>query len=117
MGATNPDRLSAPPSPLSAVTIGDMRTQRWIVTADCQQCRTRVHVDLEALMKVLGADYVLWGKHPRCKVWVRWTLDRRCEGRITFLAQSNQTGSAVALRMSGMVRDAINLRSLAATAR
>lgn len=77
-------------------------------------CRTRVHVDLSAVRRVLGDDYVLWGKTSRCKVWVRWTLDRRCEGKVTFLAQSSHSGTAVPLRMTGLVRDTIQLRSQAA---
>lgn len=117
MGARDPDLISAPPSPLAAITLGEMLARRWIVTAYCAQCRTRVHVDLDALTRLLGPDYVLWGKRPRCKVWVRWTLDRRCEGRIDFAAQSSQTGSAVTLKMSGMVEDAIRLRSQAEASR
>jgi hypothetical protein len=111
--AANPDQLCPPPSPTAAVTVGEMRARRWFVTADCQQCRTRVHVDLDVMMKTIGSDFVLWGKRPRCKVWVRWTLDRRCEGRVVFLAQSSQTGSVVPLKMSGAVRDALDLRSQA----
>lgn len=113
MGARDPDLLCPPPSPLAALTVAEMHALRWIITADCRACRTRVHVDLSAVRRVMGDDYVLWGKTSRCKVWVRWTLDRRCEGQVTFLAQSSQTGSEVPLRMSGMVRDAINVRSQA----
>lgn len=111
MGARDPDLSCPPPSPQAAVTVAEMHALRWIVTADCRACRTRVHVDLSAVRRVMGDDYVLWGKTSRCKVWVRWTLDRRCEGKVVFLAQSSQTGSEVPLRMTGMVRDAIMLRS------
>ncbi len=90
-----------------------MAAEKWLVTTYCPQCRTRAYVDLPALAQLLGADYVLWGKPPRCTVWVRWTLDRRCEGRVEFVAQSGLTGSAVTLKMSGMVRDAIRLKSQA----
>ena len=90
-----------------------MHARRWIVTAHCRACGTRVYVDLSALARLVGADYVLWGRHPRCKAWVRWSVDRRCEGKVTFLAQSSQTGSVVPLEMSGLVRDAIELRSQA----
>lgn len=89
----------------------EMNARRWIVTAHCRACGTRVYVDLGALARLVGNDYVLWGRHPRCKVWVRWTVDRRCEGRVVFLAQSSQTGSVVPLEMTGEVRDAITLRS------
>lgn len=113
MGARNPDLVCAPPSPLGALTLAEMHAQRWTITADCRACRTRVHVDLAALRRVMGDDYVLWGKSSRCKVWVRWTLDRRCEGQVTFLAQSSQTGSVVPLRMTGEVQSALDLRSMA----
>lgn len=117
MGSRDPDLIAPPPSPMQAVTIGEMQARRWTITAFCPQCRTRLYVDLDALSRLLGPDYVLWGRHPRCKVWVRWSLDRRCEGRIDFVAQSSQTGSAIPLNMSGMVQDAIRLRSQAAAAR
>ena len=100
---------------MAAITVGEMRALRWTVTADCQQCRTRLHVDLDAFARLMGDDFVLWGKRPRCRVWVRWNLDRRCDGRVEFLAQASQTGSVVPLRMSGMVRQAIDLRSQART--
>jgi hypothetical protein len=44
---------------------------------------------------------------------VRWNVDRHCEGRIDFIAQASLTGSAVPLKMSASVRDAIELRSQA----
>lgn len=117
MGSRNPDLICPPPSPIQAVTLSEMRGLRWIVTAHCRACGTRVYVDLGALAQLVGEDYVLWGKHPRCKAWVRWSVDRRCEGRVTFLAQSSQTGTVVPLEMSGMVRDAIELRSQASMSR
>lgn len=110
MGSRDPDLLCPPPHPLDAVTLGEMHARRWIVTADCRACRTRIHVDLGERLRLLGPDVVLWGKTGRCKVWVRWSLDRRCEGRVVFFAQSSQTGSPVALKMTGEVRDAIRLR-------
>lgn len=114
MGSRDPDLLCPPPSPLQAVTVREMHARRWVVTAHCRACGTRVYVDLDALARLVGDDYVLWGKRPRCKVWARWSVDRRCEGRVTFLAQSSQTGSIVPMQMTGIVRDAIELRSQAA---
>jgi hypothetical protein len=113
MGAINPDRLCPPPNPLGALTLAEMHAARWTILADCPTCRTRFHVNLAAMRRVMGNDYVLWGKTTRCKVWVRWTLDRQCEGRVTFYAQSSQTGSAVALKMSGEVESVIQMRSQA----
>jgi len=115
MGATNPDRLASPPHPLTALTLSEMHARRWIVLADCPACHARTHVDLSALRRLLGDGYVLWGRSTRCKAWVRWSTDRRCEGQVVFLAQSSLTGSAVPLRMTGEVRNAIELRSQAAS--
>lgn len=117
MGSRDPDLICPPPHPLDALTLADMHARRWIVTADCRQCRIRLHVDLAAQRRLLGDDFVLWGKTGRCKVYVRWSLDRRCEGRVIFLAQSSQTGSPVELKLTGEVRDAIRLHSQAAAAR
>lgn len=114
MGAKNPDLIKPPPNPYYAITVAEMRAERWTVTAYCPACRTRTHVDLDALRKLLGDDYVMWGARSRCKVWVRWNLDRRCEGRVSFLAQSSQNGSAVELKMSSEVRARIDLRRQAA---
>lgn len=113
MGARDPDTLCMPPSPMAALTLGEMKARRWTVTADCPSCKTRVFVNLDALRRLLGDDYILWGKTSRCKVWVRWSVDRQCEGKVRFLAQSSQTGSVVVLMMSGEVRSAIDLRSQA----
>lgn len=113
MGARDPDLIATPPSPIAALTVAEMRLKRWTVTAYCARCQTRVYVDLDALARLLGPDYMLWGKHPRCKVWVRWNVDRRCDGRVDFVAQASLTGTAVPLKMSGMVRSAIDLRSQA----
>lgn len=113
MGARDPDSLAPPPHPLVALTLGEMAARRWLILADCPACRARTHVDLSALRRLLGDDYVLWGRRTRCKAWVRWEVDRRCPGSVVFLAQASQTGSAVPLRMSGEVRDAIELRGQA----
>lgn len=113
MGARDPDLLCPPPTPFRAATVGEMLALRWTVTAACRACRTRLHVDLAAVARVMGDDFVLWGARPRCKVWVRWSLDRRCEGRVDLLAQSSQTGSVVPLAMSNQVRDALALRDQA----
>lgn len=113
MGARDPDTLAPPPHPLQALTLGEMQARRWTILADCPACHARTHVDLSALRRLLGDDYVLWGRSTRCKAWIRWSLDRRCEGRVAFLAQSSLTGSAIPLRMTAEVRDALALRAQA----
>lgn len=113
MGARNPDTIASPPSPLRALTVAEMHAERWTILADCPACKTRLHVSTADLRRLAGDDAVLWGKTGRCRVWVRWNPDRRCEGRVTFWAQASMTGSPVPLKMSGEVRDAIQLRSQA----
>ena len=110
MGAKDPDRVNPPPRPSDGLTLSAMHARRWLVTAHCPTCRARVHVDLAALIRLKGDDYVLWGRHARCKTWVRWSLDRRCEGRVTFLAQSCPNGSIVEMKMTREVREAIMRR-------
>jgi hypothetical protein len=117
MGARDPDTIAAPPHPLQGLTLAEMHALRWIVLADCPACHARTHVDLSALRRLLGDGYVLWGRSTRCKAWVRWNVDRRCEGQVAFLAQSSLSGSIVPLRMTGEVRSAIELRSQAAQRR
>ncbi|HYC74548.1 MAG TPA: hypothetical protein VEC04_06890 [Brevundimonas sp.] len=113
MGARDPDAIAPPPHPLQALTLAEMHARRWLVIAACPNCHARTHVDLAALRRLLGDDYVLWGRTTRCKAWVRWEVDRRCPGSVTFLAQSSLSGSTVPLRMTAEVRDAVNLRSQA----
>lgn len=117
MGSRDPDTLAPPPHPLAALTLAEMHARRWTVTAACPVCHARTHVDLSALRRLLGDDYVLWGRTTRCKAWVRWEVDRRCPGSVIFLAQSSQSGSGVPLRMSAEVRDAVALRAQATARR
>lgn len=111
MGAKNPDLIAPPPSPLNALTLADMAARRVVIIAECPTCRVRSHVDLSALCRLLGDDYVLWGRTARCKTWVRWEVDRRCPGRVRFFGAGSISGSVVPLKMSGEVRSALDLRS------
>ncbi|SFS42015.1 hypothetical protein [Brevundimonas viscosa] len=117
MGARDPDTINSPPHPLTALTLAEMHARRWLVLAVCPTCGARTHVDLSALRRLLGDAYVLWGRSTRCKSWVRWEVDRRCPGHVAFWASSSLTGTAVPLRMSGEVRDAVELRAQAAQRR
>lgn len=117
MGAKNPDLIAPPPSPLRVLTLGDMAAQRTVLIAECPVCRGRWHVDLSALRRLMGDDYVLWGRSTRCKTWVRWEVDRRCPGKVRFLAASSVSGSVVELRMTGEVRSAIDWRNQEGQAR
>lgn len=113
MGAKNPDLIAPPPSPGRALTLADMAAQRILILATCPTCRGTWHVDLSVLRRLLGDDYVLWGKTTRCKTWVRWELDRRCPGQVRFMGAGSVGGSVVPLKGSGEVQSAIQLRSQA----
>lgn len=99
-----------------AVTAAEMRAEGWTLRGTCSLCRTQTHVDLGLIIVAKGPDYVLWGRSTRCKVWT-WDDDERCKGRIAFEARSVRGGSWRALRMSGEVQNAIQLRSQAASMR
>lgn len=61
------------------------------------------------MVALLGADFVLWGRHPRCRVWT-WGDNERCAGTVLFEVRSIRGGSWVAMLMTGEVRDAVELR-------
>lgn len=111
MGARNPDLVCPPPRPDEGLTLGEIVGRKWLITAWCGSCRNRVHVDPAALILSRGANYVLWGVRSRCKTWVRWNLDRRCEGRVIFWAQSCPNGSVVEMRRTREVQEAIMRRN------
>lgn len=111
MGAKNPDLLAPPPMPGRDLTLADMAARRIVILAECPTCRTRSHVDLSALRRLLGDDYVLWGRTTRCKTWVRWEVDRRCPGKVRFYGAGSISGSVVELKMSGEVRSAVDWRN------
>lgn len=69
-----------------------MISQGWTVRASCGRCHTRLHVDLRAMVKSSGAELVLWGLSPRCRVWIDHG-DGRCPGRVQFDARSIVGGS------------------------
>lgn len=111
MGAKNPDILAPPPMPARDLTLGDMAARRVMLLAECPACRGRWHVDLSALRRLMGDDYVIWGRTTRCKSWVRWEPDRRCAGKVRFYGAGSVGGSVVELKMSGEVRSAIEWRN------
>ena len=113
MGTKKPDVVRLPPMPSQAVTLAEMRASGWTVRATCTRCKIGLHTDLGQMIGLLGPDFVLWGRHPRCKVWT-WGDNERCAGTILFEVRSIRGGSWVAMRMTGEVRSAIDLRSQAA---
>jgi hypothetical protein len=83
---TNPDRAVPPPSPRTALTLGQMRAQGWELVARCAKCRVTLEVSLDALIRLHGADALWWGRRPTCRV-----VD--CGGRVCFMARSFRLGS------------------------
>lgn len=116
MGARNPDTIRQPPMPAMAVTLAEIRAAGWTVRATCTRCRVSLHVDLGQMLALSGPDLVLWGKHPRCRVWA-YGDDERCPGKIVFEARAVRGGSWRAMTWSGEVAEALNLQRLATTMR
>lgn len=91
MGATNPDRLVSPPSPLTALTLAEIHLQGWELRASCNRCRTQLRVSVPALIRVQGPDVILWGKKPPCPGF-------ECNsGVLTYSARAIPSGSWVAM--------------------
>jgi len=110
MGARNPDTVSFPPMAMQAITVAEIRAIGWTVRATCGRCRISLHTDLNHMVAIAGPDMVLWGKHPRCKVWA-YGDDERCTGRILFEVRSIKGGSWRAMRWTDEVRAAVEMRS------
>lgn len=110
MGRRNADRIRDPPDPLAGLTLGEVRRQGWAVRASCGQCATRLHVEVDVMIRLLGADFILWGRAPQCRAFP-WDSDHRCTGRVTFHARAipggrwvAMTASAAGLKLAAEVR-------------
>lgn len=92
MSTKRPDVISAPPSDMTALTLGEMHQLRWRVTATCSTCGIGLRVQLTALIRVQGPDGVLWGARPPCP-------NVKCEGgHLVYQAQSITGGSWKSLK-------------------
>lgn len=109
MGARNPDTVRIPPMPGQAVTLAEIRAEGWTVRATCTRCRVGLHVDLASMLALLGPDFILWGKSPRCRVWA-YGDDERCPGRVLFEVRAIKGGSWRAMRWDGDVAAAVRRR-------
>lgn len=110
MGRRNPDNIRMSPSPMTAITLAEIRAAGWKVRATCRRCGIGLHVDLGHMAALLGHGFILWGRHPRCRVWT-YGDDERCGGLILFEARAIQGGTWRAMTMTEEVRTAIDLRS------
>jgi hypothetical protein len=83
VGARNPDHRARPVVDVpGSHTLAEMHLRGLEVHARCERCRTRLKVDLPALIRVLGPDASLWRRRPPCRVV-------GCEGRAVFLARAS----------------------------
>ena len=91
MGGINPDRAVSPPRPMWGMTFSEARAQKWTVRTRCQRCGIVLRVNLDVVIKTLGADAIPWGRSPPCPV----VSDNRfpCEGRMIYLARATRHGS------------------------
>lgn len=103
MGRKHPDTANPPPEPYMGLTLGDIRARGWAMRAVCGRCGTRLEVDVGVLIRLLGPQADLWGRHPRCRAFP-WDLEYRCTGRVTFEVRSTPHGSPRRMVEDGMVR-------------
>jgi len=91
MGARNPDRIAAPPSPMAALTLAEIHIVGWELRASCNRCRTSLRVSLPALIRAQGPDAILWGRRPPCPGF-------ECTGGVlTYSARAIPSGSWVSM--------------------
>ena len=92
MSTKAPDVLRAPPSPMAALTLGEMHQARWRLIARCQRCGLAMRASLQLLIRIHGPDCMWWGHQPRCP-------GLACkDGRLTYFAQSITGGSWISLQ-------------------
>jgi hypothetical protein len=91
MGHINPDRMTLPPSPVTALTLAEMRVARWELRAACNRCRVTLRVNLDVMIRAYGPDAVWWGRKPRCP---GFECDR---GVLTYSARAIRGGSWVSM--------------------
>lgn len=103
MGTKKPDVVCAPPDPMMALTAGEMLARKWQVRAVCTACRIALWVELDHVVRIAGADTLMWGARGRCRVW-KWGDHSRCNGVVVFDARSITGGSWRKLALTDQVR-------------
>lgn len=92
MSTKAPDVLCNPPSPLTALTLGEMHQLRWTMIARCSKCSLAMKTNLAALIRLHGPDTMWWGHETACP-------GLECSGgRLTYSCQSINGGSWVSMR-------------------
>jgi hypothetical protein len=81
----NPDRWPIAAWKARCQNIGQMLEDDWEVFAYCPKCRTRLWVNLKALRKAMGRNFILWNRTVRCRA-ADWS-GARCSGRAHFEAK------------------------------
>ena len=78
MGYRNPERRDLAHHLATPATISDMARIGWVVMARCQACQLDLRIDLELMVRLNGADLVLFGRTCRCR-------RMGCSGRMLFM--------------------------------
>ena len=90
-----------------------MAMRGWELVAECERCGVALHVDLVALAKAVGPNFILWGLRPRCRVAIEHG-DGRCTGRVRFRARSIRGGTWVCVSRPGARRSALETQHMLA---
>jgi hypothetical protein len=92
MGNKAPDVLTHPPSPLTALSLGEMHQLRWTMVARCSKCGLAMRTNLAALVRLHGPDAIWWGHETACP-------GLECVGgRLSYSVQSIPGGSWVSMK-------------------
>jgi len=102
MGRRHPDQAHPPPQPWQGLTLGQIKARGWSMRAVCGRCDTRLEVDVAVLIRLMGSDADLWGRHPRCRAYP-WDLPDRCKGRVTFELRATNLGTPTRMIVDGTV--------------
>lgn len=66
MTTKRPDVLANPPSPLTALTLGEMHHARWTLVSRCAACGLALKTNVAALIRLHGPDAIWWGHRTAC---------------------------------------------------
>lgn len=81
MGIKRPDQIGPSDWRAGVETVGQMYQRRWELIACCDDCQTRLIVDLRVPIAMLGPRFSLWNRRTRCR---RLVYGGRCRGFVRF---------------------------------